>query len=774
MRAALTVLRWIAAGLLVLFLIAWLPVGPVLWRAWEALPRTQGELQAAGLDAPVTVLRDARGVPHITAQTDHDAAFAMGFVHAQDRLWQMHVNRWYLRGEMAGVLGALAADSDAQMRTYGLGASADALAAAMTAEELAPFAAYAAGVNAAMASRGFVPPLEFLMLGVAPQAWKPEDSLLIYKGLALDLMNGEAFRAYGASLLRQILTEEQIAEFQPPYPADAPVTLSAQDLGLASGAPPAPPPPGGRDVSDAPRDGSNAWVVSGAHTASGLPLLANDPHLNHRAPGTWHLAAVRTPQGATVGAAVPGAPAIVIGRNNHIAWGMTITGADVADLVFQPESAVIEEWEETVPVRFGEDRTVRLRRTADGPVLPPELFAQGTLAPEGQVAVLRWPLDDAADRTAAAAAPLNRARNWGEFQAALAGFYAPMVNVMFAAADGDIGILSPAWVPVRNAAGDWVGAIPTAELPRAHNPADGVIVNANNRLTPDEYPYALTGDWAPPFRAMRAEALLAETQSHTPQSFAAIQTDTVDLAAVRALPVLLEAAPGTDAGQNALERMRGWDGDMAADSAEALIYAAWMQAMARAVYGDEFGENYARFASPRSQFMDHVLSGDSAAWCDNTGTDATETCADIAGPALDDAVAALTAEHGRDMDSWRWGAAHQAYFPHAPFSVFPVLDGLFSARVAAGGNGTTLNEAGFSYGGGYASQHGPSLRVIYDLADPDASLFAMPMGQSGHRASPHYKDLLQPWADGEYFEIRTDLSADAPPEGARILTLTPQ
>ena len=770
MKIILSIARWTAVTLLSVFLLLFLGAGFLFWRAHDALPQTEGELVAQGLDAPVSIIRDRHGVPHIEAQTAHDANYAMGFVHAQDRLWQMHVTRWYLRGQFASVLGAIAADSDAQLRTYGLGDAADALASSLTPAELAPLQAYADGVNAAMESDGFTPPLEFLMLGVAPEPWTAADVALTYKGLAFDLINGGAFRAVGRARLASILGADRMAEFLPPYPANGPFALSADELGLTPAETPAALPTESAPAGG-PIEGSNNWVVSGAHTASGLPLLANDPHLGLRAPGVWYLAAVETADGAAVGASVPGAPSIVLGRNDRIAWGFTNTATDVADLAFVPESAVIETREISIPVRFGKPRITTVRRTTEGPVLDAPLFPEGTLAPAGQVAVLRWNLDDPEDRTATVGAALNAARDWPSFEAAMTRFYTPMQNMVFADVDGNIGFIAPGHVPVRGPDGGWTGAIPFAELPRVLNPADGMIVSANNRIVPPEYPHFLTDVWAEPYRAQRITDLLGRSGRHTPESFAAIQQDALDLSALVILTALLDAEPQTVLGRTAFDRLQRWNGDMS-DSAEALIYAAFMKEMARAIYADELGDAFESFTASRTPFMQSVIAGPNGHWCDVTTTDTVETCVQIAGSAFDKAVAAIEAEYGSDIDDWRWGKAHAAYFGHAPFSALPLMDSIFSARAPLPGDANTVNVGAFSYAqDGFETTHAASFRAIYDLSDLDASLFAMPMGQSGHIASPHYKNLLQPWARGEYFQIRTDLTADSP--DARALTLTP-
>ncbi len=777
MKTISLILRRGAAGLLALFLIAWLGVGALGWRAFQALPQTEGELQIAGPDAEIVIIRDGNGVPHIFAETDHDAAFGVGFVHAQDRLWQMHMTRWFLRGEVASVLGSLAVESDARMRIYGLARAADTLAGALTPEELAPLLAYADGVNAAMRAPGFTPPLEFLMLGVSPADWTAADAVLVYKGLGYDLISGAGLRAPGRVRLAQILSPERFAEFLPPYPVNGPSVLSAEDMDFIPGLVPdagAPAPDAAAPDGNTP-EGSNNWVVSGAHTESGLPLLANDPHLSLRAPATWHLAAIRGPRGATVGGTVPGAPSVVLGRNERIAWGMTNTGADVADLLLLPESAVIEEWIETIAVRFGEPRSVLVRRAAQGAVLPPDVFPQGALAAEGQVAVLRWTLDDPADRTVTVGQDLNAAQDWAQFTAALRRFYVPMQNIVYADTGGDIGFIAPGALPVRGPDGAWRTLVPFEHLPQALNPADGMIVSANNRVAPEDYPYPITESWAEHYRAGRIIDLLSRQPAHTAESFAAIQQDTLDLSALVILTALSEMQPETELGWAALEQLQSWNGDMAVDSAPGLIWSAWLKEMARAIYADELGEDFPRFFAARTPFMESVLAGPYGHWCDDVTTPETETCAALAGPALDRAAAMLAAEYGRDIDSWRWGRAHNAYFPHAPFAAFPVLDGLFSSRVPFPGNSVTVNVGSFPYTqDGFETTHAAGFRAVYDLADLDDSLFAIAPGQSGHIASPHYRDLLKPWARGDYIPIPTGWDAEAPPPGARVLTLTPQ
>lgn len=782
MRALGSWLARIGAVLIALFVVFG---GFFAWRLFASLPRTEGELEIAGLSSPAYIVRDRHAVPHIFANDAEAAAFTLGVAHAQDRLWQMHFTRAAMRGRLSEIMGEATVPIDARMRVFDLGGAADALAGTLSAADHAYFQAYADGVNSFIMTDGFAPPPEFLLLAERPEPWTVADVILIYKAIALDLVGGELWRMGGEARLRSVLSEAQIGQFLAPYPDDGPRAVSVSELaqnrnGAALNGPDASPEAAGAipDPYAKEPEGSNNWVVNGTRTTTGLPLLANDPHLGFTTPGIWYLARLSTPDGSLVGVTLPGAPDVVLGHNTRFAWGFTNTGTDVADVLVRPEGAlnITGERTETIKVRFGDPVELTVRETADGVVLPREWFSAAAVLPEGRAAVLVWPLDDPDDLTSTIGRRLARAQGWSDMMNALEErFVVPAQNIVYADTRGDIGFVAPGRTPLRGEDGRWTGEVPFAELPQVYNPRDGMVVTANNQIPPDDYPHFLTRNWADPYRARRITELLISDRSLSPADFQAIQTDVVSGHATRILPRIWDAAPETEAGQAALNRLRNWNGAMRREWAEPLIFAAWLEQFSRAVYADELNGEFARFFTPRGQFIEDVVSGEAEQWCDNVATPGrSETCLAIAGPALDRAVARLAEEYGRDMERWRWGEAHPAYFPHRPFGEFPVLDSLFSTRVPAPGDGSTINVAHFPYGAeNYAATHGASYRAIYNLADLNSSKFIIPVGQSGHVLSRHYRDLAQPWADGDYFEIRYDWRPDEAPDGADRLILRP-
>ena len=762
----------IAAGLLVVAIAVFALV--FANRLYASLPQTSGTLELAGLDAPTDIVRDRYGVPHIFAGNSHDAYFALGTAHAQDRMWQMEITRRAIRGRLAEILGPDALDTDIFFRTMGLARVAEETVGNLPDDVQLALQAYSDGVNAVITAPGYVAPPEYQILMVAPEPWTPADTVTVFKAIALDLF-GNAFQEPARTALEAALGAERTEEFIGRYPADAPRSLSMADLGLTDASAPAaiesPPPAIGPE--DPGRDGSNNWVLAASRTTTGAPILANDPHLGLRAPDIWYLARVTTPQGSTVGATLPGTPFVTLGRNDHIAWGFTNTGPDVGDLHPVTQADVTGTRDETIEVRFGDDVTITRRETATGPVLDPEHFDYAL--PEGaDFFALQWMLDEADDGTPGVGMAIAGGRGWDDFVDAVRSFVAPQQSMVFAATDGDIGFYAPARIPVRDAAGAWVSTIPFDELPHTRNPGRGFIATANNMIVPDNYPHYLSSEWYGVSRIRRIYHGIEAQPRHDLDSLQALQVDTVSDMALRILPVLLGAEPLTTAGQDALALLQDWDADMAVDRPEPLIYSAWMVELQRRVYADELGTQFNRWYADRRVFMMDVLTGDLSHWCDDTLTGDVETCHDLLGASLDDAIANTVASQGRDIASWQWGDVHFARSDHTPFSSFPILKGWFTITTPVPGDGSTVNVAPFSFRQpGYAVTHGASYRSLYDLSDLDNSRFMITTGQSGNVLSRHYADLAPLWGRGEYFQVRTDWTPDTMPDGARRLRLQP-
>ena len=762
-----------------------------------SLPQVEGELEVAGLEAPVEVLRDAHGIPHIFARSERDAQFALGFVHAQDRLWQLEMNRRIGGGRMAEVLGPAALDTDRFLRTLGMRRVAEANVRHLDDASRRLLAAYAAGVNAFLARNPVLPP-EFWLLRVAPEAWSEVDSAAWAKMMAWDL--GGNWRS---ELLRLQLASRlpiaAIQQFLPPYPGDA--ALELPDLRHFYGV--LEKQPAQVSALDMP-GASNSWVVSGARTTSGKPLLANDPHLGLSAPNVWYFAHLHAPGIDAVGATLPGVPGIIIGRNDRIAWSATNTGPDVQDLYLErldgrggyvapdgPRAFTVVN--ESIKVRGAEDVHLTVRISRHGPVISDALQSALDATPRGQALALAWTALAEDDQTLAAFFRLARAREWLEFVDAMRDINAPQQNLSYADVEGNIGFIAPGRIPLRkrenrlrglapapgwDAKYDWAGFIPFDELPRAFNPASAKIVTANQKVVPAGYRHHITVEWDAPYRARRIEELLDQGAKHDRASFARMQADVVSLAA-RQLLTRMTAIEGRSLEANdVLKWLAAWDGAMLPDRPEPLIFQAWWREFARSLYADELGGAFRGQWRSRAVFVDDVLAdrNGAARWCDDVRTPRTESCAELLAASLDKALASLRQRYGDDPNRWRWGDAHEARLRHRPLSRSTWLRPYFDVAVPSGGDDDTINRGQMDWSdetAPFENRHASSLRAIYDLSDPDASVFIHPGGQSGNPLSRHYRDFAPLWARGDYVPMVTD-RAKLEAAGVRRLLLTPR
>ena len=787
MRRILRFLAWLAGTAMVLSLV--LCAGAYLYLR-QSLPQTTGEVRLAGLAATVEVLRDRYGIPHIFAASAEDAVFALGFVHAQDRLWQMEMNRRTGAGRLSEVVGAAALETDRFLRTLGVRRAAEANLQALDSETRRFLEAYAAGVNAFLA-RDPVLPVEFWITGVRPEPWTPADSIAWIKMMAWDL--GANWRSELLRIrLARTLPNDRIQQFVAPYPGEAPPqitdlkelygTLERDAVRIADASSVFP-----GFLGDAKGSGSNNWVLSGTRTASGKPLLANDPHLGLTAPAVWYFAHLSAPGLEAIGATLPGVPAVVLGRNERIAWGFTNTVADAQDLYLEkldnaggylaPEGPrAFETVEEKIRVKGGAAETLRVRISRHGPVVSDVLRVAQEVTPRGYVLSFAWSALAPDDRTAQAAVKLARAHDWDGFLAAVRDFHTPQQNMVYADVEGNIGFIAAGRVPVRKPANDlkgqapapgwlarydWEGYLPFEQLPRSANPEDGVVVTANQRITPPKYPHYITSEWHPPYRADRIRQRIDAEPRHTVRTTARIQADVVSPAMREALPKLLATRPRSEAARRALAQLAQWDGAMRPERAEPLIATAWWRELTRALYADELGEAFRPNWTSRAVFVAAVLSGDPAhaRWCDDARTPALETCEELLALSLEAALADLKRRYGADPSRWRWGEAHVARSEHRPFGRHPLLSRLFDIRMPSPGDTYTINVGRnnfFDEAEPFANRHAASLRAIYDLADPENSLYIHSGGQSGNLLSPHYDAFAEAWAKNEYIPMKSD------------------
>jgi penicillin G amidase len=759
-------LGWGVAAVLVILLVI---AGGGLLVLRTSLPATAGRISVAGLHGQVTIARDADGIPTITAQNDDDVSFGLGYAHAQDRLFQMELQRRYGAGRLAELFGTAAVAVDTQMRVLGLYRAAEAAFPKLSPAVRSGIEAYGAGVNAYLGAHGLALPPEFLMLRFSPEPWKPADTLVWGK-----LMNFQLGGNYRGELLRarlaQTVSPDDMAFLYPDYPKDAPRTL-AELLPLYRQLPVG-PLYAALPEAMGPHYASNNWVIDGAHTASGKPLLANDPHLGFATPGFWYLARLITPQHDIEGATAAGAPLVIIGHNEKIAWGFTTTTADIEDLFIEKldandpgrymagdASLPFRVREETIAVRDGAPKTLTVRLTRHGPIVDDALTA-GASAPGYALALQTTFLDDD-DASAEALWDIDRAGDWTSFKDGLRHLAGPPQNVVYADASGTIGFIAAGripirkkgdgWLPVPGWSGDhdWEGYLAFDQLPQGTNPVSGHFISANNKIVPDGYPYFISRDWDLPDRAQRIEELLTATPRQSPEASAAIQADTVSLEAARLVPLMTRIVPSGDQAREAIDRLKSWDFHMDPDKVEPLLVTAWLRAFAHSVLFARLGAAAADYWDLKPQVMFAVLS-QRPDWCADPQRPGRETCETRLAASLDAALDELRRGYGNEMSQWQWGRAHIAEFPHAVFERIPWLRDWLRVAIPTPGGYDTINRGPSlirDEAHPYEQRFGAGLRIITDLADPRGSRMIVAPGQSGNPLSGHFADLLRRWRD---------------------------
>ncbi len=768
---------WLVSGLVVLLALF---ATERYFTLQGSLPDYDATIVADGLSAPVSVLRDAHAIPHIEARSLADAGFAMGVVHAQDRLWQMTFLRRVGQGRLAELFGSVALDVDRTIRALDLAGLARSSFESLKPETQALLEAYAWGVNSRIIDRDRPLPPEFFLVQTTPEPWAAEDSLILMSMLGLGLSTN-AFTELARLDLAQALEPAQIADLMAPFPGlpegvdltpflrpeeDAETTVAAASLFPPLGA-------------------SNNWVVDGSRSATGAPLLANDPHLGLLMPGLWYLVDLRIDGRGVTGATLPGIPTVLMGQTDDLAWGITNTGTDVQDLVLErldPEdpnryltpdgSRAFEAREARFKVRFGEDVTETLRRSRHGPVLP--ILADR--APDGHAWTVMWTGLSPQNRTFEVSVGILGASSLTDIQALIGDYVVPTQNFVFADREGAIGFMAAGAVPIRHpdvpggglvpVAGwahreIWTGFLEPSEWPQIWAPAEGRLATANSDIRPPGYDRFITAEWNLPWRAQRIVALLDDQETHDLDSFAAIMGDHRTGLRDRLFARMLSLMPDDPGTADLRARLGAWDGVMAADRAEPLIMVAWMSAFASRLAGDELADLGGQFMGLRPIFFDRVLADENGAgrWCDDQTTPQKETCPDLLGESLTMALADLEKRFGSDPDTWRWGEAHTAAHGHMPFGAVPGLSGLFSRTVETAGGTYTISRGSYAARGAnpFANGHGASYRALYDLKTPARSRFMISTGQSGNPYSPHYDDKVTPWGAGSFFEIERSM-----------------
>jgi penicillin amidase len=790
-----------------------------------SLPVLNGTIVVAGLSDPIDIIRDADAIPHIFAPTRLGGLYGLGYVHAQDRLWQMEFQRRIGFGRLSEIFGPATLPQDRLLRTIGFGRAARTAWERMPPAPRTEIGAYVAGINAFLtAHRGSALPPEFTLLGFEPDPWDGADVMVWQKMMAWDLSANYSFELLRHDLAARV-GAAGMADLMPPYPQDGlsilvwhPPEHAAQRGRVPPAATVAPgcamPCRSGLDQLEAFMSGmsgglpavrelliggaaaeslgSNSWVVDGTLTASGKPLLANDPHLNSRAPSIWYLAHISAGDYDAIGATIPGTPAVILGRNRSIAWGATNVAADVEDLYrekidatgrfaeFRGRQEALQLIREMIRIKGRTPLALDVRVSRHGPLVSDaintnnaETGAGGTVSPLEPMS-LRWTALDPDDTTVIAMMRLSEAHNWKEFTAGLRDFVVPAQNFLYADTAGHIGYYAPGHVPVRTSGdgsmpaegwtgeSEWSGWVPFDELPHVYDPPDHLIVAANQRPGAAAYPYLLGLEWPEPYRAQRIADLLRGRTRLTVDDFAGIQADTLSLHARALLPVLIEHARPEDAADvQAVRILRLWGQDARGDSGAAAIFEAWFLRLAPTLVTHELGPlttaNYAGRFSYVTRFALNVLRGTSRhLWCDDQRTTGIETCDAAVTRALHEAVVDLTGRLGKDMTRWRWDAVHRAVFPHQGLDSVPVLGALVSRSVPGGGDWSTVDVGAVATDHPYEQRAVSGYREIVDLSPADDSRFLDALGESGHPLSRHYDDFLADWSAVRHRRMRMD------------------
>jgi len=781
------ILLWLLLAVLVVLGGA---LGYGYYVAHSALPKLDGRLAISGLAAPVTVTRDSHGVPTIEAASFEDLFFAQGYVTAQDRLWQMDVMRRFGGGELSEILGETMLKVDREQKILGLRDAAKKSLQMATPRDHIFFEAYARGVNAYIAAHGHNLPIEFRILGYAPKPWLPEDSVVIANQMVKDLNFHYFFDALSREKILARLGPELTADLYVNRSwHDRPPTVMREDLNQPDAktgdsddddddddspdnsvtqqkVPVALPLP-----EDLPVNGSNDWVVSGAHTVTGKPLLSNDMHLGHQMPNLWYEAHLHSGTLDVAGVTLPGMPYVIVGHNQRIAWGFTNVGPTVTDVYIenfnaqgayqtpngwvQPDHRV-----EVIHIKGKPDVSVDVKITRHGPIITE--LVPGEIRP----LALRWTLYDSLHIPFL---DVNAAQTWQDFRHAFSQLDAPGQNVVYADVDGNIGYQATGKIPIR-AAGDgslpvsgadnaheWVSYIPFEKLPSIYNPPSGIIATANGRITPDNYPYSISMEWEAPWRTARIYHVLESGRQFSAADMLALQTDIhseADLfAAERFVYAIDHAAKPSARAKQAADLMRSWDGRMQASEAAPTIAENSMRELRRLLLEPKLGSAP---ADPNKE--EEVLSWTTyswemrSVWVENIMLHRPKRWLPEAFPNYDELLTAAVeaAVNGptvpRDLASWRWGAFNAVDIEHPILGKIPLLHRWSGPGVQEqSGSGYTVKAV--------TRHHGPSERFTANLANLDESTLNVVTGQGGNFLSPYYMDQWKAWYEGTTFVL---------------------
>ena len=815
------VFRWLVRLTALMIVLTVVAVGLIYWLASRSLPDYDDVIVTPRLTAPVEIVRDNANVPHIFGETDADVFYALGYAHTQDRMWQMITLRRTAQGRLSEVFGTATLNIDKLLRRFDLYTLAVRSVDALEPRTRAALEAYSNGVNARLdqinseaLGRG-APEMWLFNAPMAP--WRPADSVAILKLMGLQLsahLEAEVLRARTSLMLAD---PDRVKDILPDAPGPG-IAALPEYAALFPDAP--------RVAANIPLDphplspfrhmplagASNAWAAAPSRSASGGTLLANDPHLGFSAPSIWYLARLELDSGGVIGGTIPGVPVILTGRSASLGWGVTSAYADDQDVYIEElnpdnpqEYRTPDGWAKfntrssIVNVKDAEPVTVIQRWTRNGPVLPGTHYNLAAVTPPGHVASVAWTVLTPEDTTMDAAMDLMGAKTVEEAIAAGEAYVGPAQNLTLVDAENiamkTVGVIPrrdvahqsegrmppPGWIEANR----WQGRMPYETNPEFVAPAGGILGNTNNKTVNRAFPNHVSYVWGDTQRIQRWQRLMQSRQVHTRDSFIEAQLDTVSFTARSLLPLMGselwftgEAAPdGTRERQRqrALTLLAGWSGEMNEHLPEPLIYAAWLRALQARLIQDELGPLADEFTHVQPLFIERVFRdvGGASVWCDVLQSAQKETCPDMARLALDDALIWIEETWGSQLESLRWGDAHQATHDHQILGEVPLLRYFVNIRQSTSGGDNTLlrGRTKGTLPDPFQNVHGAGYRGVYDFADPDSSVFIISTGQSGHPLSRHYDDMAQLWRRGEYIPMSLDEDlARAASVGVTLLT----
>ena len=745
----------------------------------KSLPQVEGEI-AIPVQQDVIVTTDEDGVPHIEAETLEDLFTAQGYVQAQSRMLQMDLSRRQASGMLSELIGEASLTTDQYFRTLGLRRAAEKSLDTYSDEAQDVLEWFSNGVNAYIdeAKENGTLPIEYKLIGAEPTEWTPIDSLTIGKFMAFDLgghWERQAFNMYALDAF----SEEKALELFPTYPENGMTIIDDVEIDIAASFKDA--------IIPEPFNGSNNWVVSSEKSASGMPLLADDPHLGLSTPSIWYQMHLQAEDINVSGVIFAGVPGIILGHNDHIAWGVTNTGPDVQQLYIEKrnpdneyEFLFEDEWEEAevipepIEIKGGETLDYEVIETRHGPIVSDFAAESG----EDEVLSLSWTALDPT-KELQAILEMNQATNWDEFEKGLENFHVPTQSFVFADMDGTIAMKANGKIPVYEDAEDallplpgWEEEyvldeyIPFDELPKLINPDKGFIATANNKMVGETYPYHISHVWAQPYRYERIHDVLAEKDELTIEDMKDLQMDAMNLRAEEFVPLFvdtLEATELSEAERAALDLLAAWNYIDDKNLAEPLIFDRMIEKIEASLY-EELPEEVMELFSGRGQTTDAMLRlGDDSVWIsEHGGLEA------LLKQSLSEAVHELEKTYGTNQDVWQWGKYHQVQFKHPLSSAGKFVASIFNKKEPIAVDGSDVTPMAARHNGEGLVDHGASWRFVIDLENIATGYHTVGPGQAGHLLSPWYSDQTEDWVNGDFHETTiTEV------EGKELI-LTPQ